>query len=42
MKSKKRHILLIDPLEKLVIKKDSSLMLALEFQKQGFETYVVF
>lgn len=42
MKTKKRQILLIDPLEKLVIKKDSSLMLALEFQKQGYETYLVF
>lgn len=42
MKNKKRQILLIDPLEKLVIKKDSSLMLALEFQKQGYETYLVF
>lgn len=32
----------MDPLEKLVIKKDSSLMLALELQKNGFETYLIF
>jgi glutathione synthase len=37
-----RHLLLIDPLEKLNIKKDSSLMLALAMQKRGIETYVFF
>jgi glutathione synthase len=37
-----RHLLLIDPLEKLNIKKDSSLMLALSLQKRGIETYVFF
>lgn len=37
-----RHLLLIDPLEKLNIKKDSSLMLALALQKRGIETYVLF
>jgi glutathione synthase len=37
-----RHLLLIDPLEKLNIKKDSSLMLALALQKRGIETYVFF
>src|SRR5690606_22599222 len=37
-----RQLLLIDPLEKLNIKKDSSLMLALAMQKQGIETYVFF
>jgi glutathione synthase len=37
-----RHLLLIDPLEKLNIKKDSSLMLALAMQKRGIETYVLF
>ena len=42
MKNKKRQVLLIDPLEKLDINKDSSLMLALEFQKQGYETYLIF
>jgi glutathione synthase len=37
-----RQLLLIDPLEKLNIKKDSSLMLALAMQKRGIETYVFF
>lgn len=37
-----RHLLLIDPLEKLNIKKDSSLMLALALQRRGIETYVLF
>lgn len=37
-----RHLLLIDPLEKLNIKKDSSLMLALAMQRRGIETYVLF
>lgn len=37
-----RHLLLIDPLEKLTIKKDSSLMLALALQKRGIETYLFF
>lgn len=37
-----RQFLLIDPLEKLNIKKDSSLMLALSMQKKGIETYVFF
>jgi glutathione synthase len=37
-----RHILLIDPLAKLNIKKDSSLMLALTLKKRGIETYVLF
>jgi glutathione synthase len=37
-----RHLLLIDPLEKLNTKKDSSLMLALQMQKRGIETYVLF
>ena len=37
-----RHLLLIDPLDKLNIKKDSSLMLALAMQKRGIETYVFF
>jgi len=37
-----RQLLLIDPLEKLTIKKDSSLMLALAMQKRGIETYVFF
>jgi len=38
----KRQLLLIDPLERLNIKKDSSLMLALAMQKRGIETYVLF
>lgn len=37
-----RHLLLIDPLSKLNIKKDSSLMLAHSLQKRGIETYVLF
>lgn len=37
-----RHLLLIDPLERLNIKKDSSLMLALAMQKRGIETYIFF
>jgi glutathione synthase len=37
-----RQLLLIDSLEKLIIKKDSSLMLALAMQKRGIETYVFF
>ena len=37
-----RQLLLIDPLEKLNIKKDSSLMLALAMQKRGIETYLFF
>jgi glutathione synthase len=37
-----RHLLLIDPLERLNIKKDSSLMLALALQKRGIETYIFF
>lgn len=37
-----RHLLLIDPLEKLNIKKDSTLMLALAMQKRGIEVYVLF
>lgn len=36
------HIFFIDPLEKLNIKKDSSLMMALEFKKLGHETYILF
>ncbi len=37
-----RHILLIDPLEKLTLKKDSSLYLALAMQEVGIETYLLF
>lgn len=37
-----RQLLLIDPLEKLNIKKDSSMMLALAMQKRGIEVYVFF
>lgn len=37
-----KHIFFIDPLEKLVVKKDSTLMLALEFQNAGHECYVMF
>jgi glutathione synthase len=37
-----RHLLLIDPIEKLNIKKDSSMMLALALQKRGIETYIFF
>lgn len=37
-----RQLLLIDPISKLTIKKDSSLMLALALQKRGIETYIFF
>jgi len=37
-----KHILFIDPLEKLVPKKDSSLMLALTLKMMGIETYLLF
>lgn len=37
-----KHILLIDPLEKLNIKKDTSLMLALTMKARGIEVYLVF
>ena len=36
------HLLFIDPLEKLNIKKDSTLMAALSFQKLGKEVYLLF
>lgn len=36
------HILFIDPIEKLNIKKDSSLMAAISFQKQNKEVYLLF
>lgn len=37
-----KHVFFIDPLEKLNIKKDSTLLTALEFQKNGIETYLLF
>ena len=37
-----KHILLIDPLSALDIKKDSSLLLALALQEKGVETYLMF
>jgi glutathione synthase len=37
-----RQLLLIDPISKLNIKKDSSLMLALAMQRRGIETYIFF
>lgn len=37
-----KQIFFIDPLEKLNIKKDSTLMLALSFQEMGHECYVLF
>lgn len=37
-----RQLLFIDPIEKLNIKKDSSLMLALAMQRKGIETFVFF
>ncbi|MBA2405193.1 MAG: hypothetical protein H0V66_10515 [Bdellovibrionales bacterium] len=37
-----RHLLLIDPIEKLNTKKDSSFMLALAMQRRGIECYVFF
>ena len=36
-----KHVVLIDPLEKLSIKKDSSLLLAIELKKK-FETFIMF
>lgn len=36
------HIFFIDPIEKLNIKKDSTLMMALSFQARGLETYILF
>jgi glutathione synthase len=35
------HIFFIDPLEKLNIKKDSTLMMALSFQEKGIECYLL-
>jgi len=37
-----RQLLLIDPLDRLNIKKDSTLMLALAMQNRGIETYLFF
>ena len=37
-----RHLLLIDPLEKLTVKKDSSLMLAMAMQRRGIECFIFF
>ncbi|HXH32307.1 MAG TPA: hypothetical protein VNJ01_16020 [Bacteriovoracaceae bacterium] len=37
-----RHLLLIDSLAKLNVRKDSSMMLALAMQRRGIETYVFF
>jgi len=39
---RKRHILFIDPLDKLVTKKDSSLMFALALKEQGYEVFLLF
>lgn len=36
------HILFIDPIEKLNMKKDSTLMMAISFQKLGKEVYLLF
>lgn len=38
----KRHILLVDNLEKLVIKKDSSLLMALTFKMESWPTFLLF
>ncbi len=37
-----KHILFIDEIERLNIKKDSSLLLALELQNAGYETFLMF
>lgn len=37
-----RQLLLIDPIEKLNIRKDSTLMFALCLQRRGIETFVFF
>jgi glutathione synthase len=36
------HIFFVDPLEKLNLKKDSSLMMALSFQQKGHDVYLLF
>ncbi|MBK23318.1 MAG: hypothetical protein CME70_04870 [Halobacteriovorax sp.] len=38
----KRHILFIDPLEKLTVKKDSTLFFAHSLKQAGFEVFLVF
>lgn len=40
--AKNKHILFIDPLEKLTIKKDSTLMLATTMKEEGFEVFLMF
>ena len=42
MKTNLKHIFLIDEIQKLNLKKDSSLLWALSLQKQGLETYFLF
>ena len=37
-----RHILFVDPIEKLNIKKDSSLMIGLSLKELGHEVYLLF
>lgn len=37
-----KHVFLIDPLDKLVIKKDSSLLMAHTFKEKGEEVYLLF
>lgn len=37
-----KHILFIDPLEKLVVKKDSTLLLAISLQNLGHEVFLLF
>ncbi|MCK5883931.1 MAG: hypothetical protein KAG61_09595 [Bacteriovoracaceae bacterium] len=37
-----RHIFLIDPLEKLTLRKDSSLYLAMAFKERGLDTCILF
>ena len=38
----KNHVILIDPIEQLVVKKDSSLLLAHEFKKRGHAVFILF
>lgn len=37
-----KHLLFIDPLDKLVVKKDSSLMLALSLKEKGHQVFLLF
>lgn len=42
MKTKVKHILFLDPISKLVVKKDSTLMLAVQMKKRGIDVSLLF